>query len=163
MTGFDEPVARLIKLERAIAADLSAARGHSERLRALLAQWPWQPDSPVLSVAAVAIHHYYGAIESALERIARTYEGVPKSAAWHRELLEQMALDLPRVRPAVLQGQTVAALGPVLGFRHFFRHAYAVPFDPDRLVQVSRDLIAADALIAVDLARFQAALLTAAQ
>jgi len=44
---------------------------------------------------------------------------------------------------------------PVLGFRHFFRHAYAVAFDPARLEGVARDALSARAQLALDLDRFE--------
>ena len=55
------------------------------------------------------------------------------------------------VRPAVLRAETARALAPLLGFRHFFRHAYAVSFDPRRLERVAADLLEAHALLERDL------------
>lgn len=90
--------------------------------------------------AAVVLHHAYCAVESILVRVARQLEGaVPEGADRHQALLHAAALELPNVRPATLSRQTVDALRPLLGFRHFFRHGYAVALDPLRLAALSRE------------------------
>ena len=48
-------------------------------------------DANLLARAAVALHHAYGAFESALARIAKVFETEPSGANWHRSLLETMA------------------------------------------------------------------------
>ena len=62
-----------------------------------------------------------------------------------------MTLALDNVRPAVLRRETARALSPVLGFRHFFRHAYAVAFDARRLQLAVEDAQRAHALLSEDL------------
>lgn len=90
--------------------------------------------------AAVALHHAYCAVESILVRVVRQLEGaIPEGADWHQSLLHSAALELPGVRPVILSRQTVDALRPLLGFRHFFRHGYAVALDPLRLADLSRE------------------------
>jgi hypothetical protein len=69
-----------------------------------------------------------------------------------------MTLDIPGVRPAVLSAQALAALLPVLGFRHFFRRAYAATFEPARLRVVAEDMVRAASLLGADLDRFDCAL-----
>ena len=90
-------------------------------------------DANLLARAAVALHHAYGAFESALARIARVFDTEPSGANWHRSLLETMAIEVPGVRPLVVGPRTLAATRDMLAFRHFFRHAYTVPLDPRRL------------------------------
>ncbi len=87
----------------------------------------------------MALHHAYGAFESALARIARVFDTEPSGANWHRSLLETMAMDVPGIRPAVVGPQTLPAMRDLLAFRHFFRHAYTVPLDARRLTTL-RDL-----------------------
>lgn len=57
----------------------------------------------------------------------------PSGPRSHEELLSQMAVAIPDVRPAVLDEATLAGLSSLLSFRHFFRHAYAVELDWARL------------------------------
>lgn len=100
-------------------------------------------DAGSLAQAAVALHHGYGAIESALERVARSVEGgLPTGRDWHVALLESMALDIEGVRPRVLSQESLRLLRGLLAFRHFFRHAYAVSLEAPRLDALRADMLA---------------------
>jgi hypothetical protein len=90
-------------------------------------------DLNLLARAAVALHHGYGAAESAMARLAKTFGTEPTGGNWPRALLESMALPVPGVRPAILSPVVLPLLRDLLSFRHFFRHAYAVPLDAVRL------------------------------
>jgi len=126
-----------------------------QRLRELAAL-PLGPgtEAAVAAQAAVALHHAYCAIESILVRVARQLEGaIPEGADWHQALLHAAGLELPDVRPAIFSRATVDALRLLLGFRHFFRHGYAVALDPLRLAALSCDLRAAAPLLLTELDR----------
>lgn len=114
---------------------------------------PTTNDPNLLARAAVALHHAYGAIESALARIAKVFDTEPSGANWHRSLLETMAMEVPGIRPAILTGQALPALRELLAFRHFFRHAYSVPLDPVRLANLSRAAVAVRPLLQSDFER----------
>lgn len=91
-------------------------------------------DRAALALCAFAIHAWYTGLETICERIARQLDGtVPTGDRWHRELLTQLSVEVPGVRPAAIPRSTVTDLGSVLAFRHFFRHAYGVDLDPNRL------------------------------
>jgi hypothetical protein len=148
-------VAALLVLAQEIRADREALDRQARVVRDALATLPWPESSPTLAVVAVGLHHYYGAAESIFERIARTFEGLPpRSDRWHQELLERMTLALEDVRPAILRRGTARALAPVLGFRHFFRHAYAVGLDARRLQLAGEDVESAHKLLSDDLNAF---------
>jgi hypothetical protein len=58
--------------------------------------------------ASLNLHDVYSGLERVFKQIAATVDGnVPSSPEWHRELLEQMGLDLPQVRPPVLSDSTL--------------------------------------------------------
>jgi hypothetical protein len=62
--------------------------------------------------AALNLHDFYSGIERILQLIATTVDGnLPSSSDWHRELLRQMSLDLPNIRPPVLYVETAKSLG----------------------------------------------------
>ena len=65
---------------------------------------------------------------------------VPTGGDWHLELLQQMAVERPQVRPPVLSAETCEALNEYLRFRHVVRNIYAFEFDPDRLGRLVRGL-----------------------
>lgn len=155
----DAAATKLAVLIVELRADRRAIDEHAATVELALAAAPWTTGSPTLAVVAVAMHHFYGAAESVFERVGRAFEGLPdRSDHWHRDLLERMALAIDGVRPAVVRSETARALAPVLGFRHFFRHAYAVPFDPRRLQLAAEDTARAHALLAEDLETFDGVL-----
>jgi hypothetical protein len=100
-------------------------------------------DAGALAQAAVALHHGYGAIESALERVARSIEGsLPVGRDWHVALLENMSLEIQGIRPRVLSDESLRLLRGQLAFRHFFRHSYAVSLEGPRLEALRADMVA---------------------
>jgi hypothetical protein len=121
---------QVLRLE--IGSDRRAFEERAGEL-ATLVLTPKTTDPNLLARAAVALHHAYGAIESAMARIAKVFSTEPAGGNWHRSLLETMSMDVPGIRPAVLTASSLPALRDLLAFRHFFRHAYSVPLDPARL------------------------------
>jgi hypothetical protein len=123
-----ESVRRLRALSADVEADAGALQGLARDLSD--ATGPGGAALPAkarAAVIAVALHNYYGAAESLLARIARVLDNdLPAGSEWHRELLDRMGRELPDVRPAVLSVASLKLLRRLLGFRHFFRHAYAV-------------------------------------
>ena len=67
-------------------------------------------------------------------RIARELNGgVPQAEQWHRELVRNMALDIPSVRPAVIDADLAASLEEYLRFRHVFRNVYREELSAERM------------------------------
>lgn len=148
---------RIQRLRAEVASDLRTYSTLIDELAGLppLAGGP----RSTLAQAAVALHHAYGAVESALARIARLIEdSPPEGPDWHQALLTGMALDIESVRPAVLSGPAVAALRRLLGFRHFFRHAYGVDLDGARLEELRSVAVSSRAIVLSDLNRFDGTL-----
>lgn len=119
-------------------ADLEQVVTRIERAMAMARQAV--PDADLyLDSVALNLHDFYAGLERALHQVAALVDdSVPGGAEWHRELLRQMAIPLPNVRPQVLSAETVKALDEYLRFRHVVRNVYAFEFDPeqmDRLVQ----------------------------
>jgi hypothetical protein len=83
----------------------------------------------VLYGAAALLETFYTGVEKVLTRIASAMGGVPEGQAWHRQVLEDAALDLPKMRPPVLSSRSIAALDPYLAFRHRFRNLYLFDLD----------------------------------
>lgn len=127
-----------IRLAAEIEADLRTLEPHTRRLVAFV-QSGEQQDADALAAAAVALHHSYCALESIFERIARTFEGgLQPSERWHTRLLHSMFLNLDGLRPAVLPIELREPLSDLLGFRHFFRHAYSAVWRTERLLELAR-------------------------
>jgi hypothetical protein len=141
-----EELRRDLDAAAALVADLAEQRDALDRPDA---------DRVVLGYVALTLHRLYTALETALERIVRTLEGsLPKGADAHQALLHDATLPLPGVRPAVLGESTADALRPLLRFRHFVRHSYAVAWDLERLVEILGQAEEAWPQVRDDMARF---------
>jgi len=96
-------------------------------------------DSVVLN-----LHGFYSGLERLFEIVARQVDqDVPAGETWHRDLLVQMARDLPEVRPAVISQDNAVALDELRRFRHLVRNVYTiniVPAKMSRVVSVLPDL-----------------------
>lgn len=150
---------RVRKLLAEVRADRQALDVWRSTIDDALPRAPWEPGSETLLAVAVALHHWYGAAEAAFERITRTFEGTPeRSERWHQSLLDAVTLDIPEVRPAVISAAIARDLRRLLGFRHFFRHAYAIPFDPGELERLARVLAQIHGRLAGELDGFEAVL-----
>ncbi len=105
-------------------------------------------ESLYLDSTALNLHGFYHGVERLLEWLAVDLDGaVPGGSMWHRDLLSQMELAIPNVRPAVIRAETRVALEEFLKFRHVVRNVYTWEFSGgrikdliDRLPQTLRDL-----------------------
>lgn len=80
------------------------------------------------------VHDVYTGIERIFEKVAPELNGgVPAGPAWHRELLENMTLELPGLRPQVISRQTASELEELLRFRHRFRNMYGFELEWPKL------------------------------
>lgn len=90
-----------------------------------------------LNSVALNLHSFYSGLERILELIALELDGGALGGdAWHAELLRQMALDIPDVRPAVLQPDTAIQLDEYRKFRHRIRNIYATNLDPELMAHL---------------------------
>ena len=109
----EEIGARLQKMEVAPAEDL-------EDLKALV---------------AIRIPVFYTGLENIFERVSREIDmDEPEGEEWHKDLLQQMAESHP-LRPPVISAKTVAALVPILRFRHRFRNIYIFELEIEKTVE----------------------------
>ena len=84
--------------------------------------------------AALNLHSFYAGLERLFEAIALQLDGsLPKSEAWHRDLLDQMTMNLPGLRPPVVSAAAAQALDEFRRFRHVVRNVYAEHLDPQRV------------------------------
>jgi hypothetical protein len=92
------------------------------------------PGSLELRGFGAILHDFYNGIENICERIANEIDGgLPKGDDWHWRLLESMALELPKLRPALFSVDIVNQLDEYRRFRHIFRHMYGTHLDWKRI------------------------------
>ena len=75
-----------------------------------------------------------------IELWACHHGGTLGGEAWHAELLRQMMLAVPKVRPAVLSQESGDWLDEYRKFRHRVRNIYATNLVPDRMKALVEDL-----------------------
>ena len=129
--------ATLLRLRQDVARDLTAAAELLSDLTGRRAGLRAGADRVLCGYVAVTAHQVYTALETVFEWICRALEGsLPAGSDSHQALLHDMTRELPGLRPAVLSDATAALLRPLLRFRHFVRHTYAVAWDPALLREV---------------------------
>jgi hypothetical protein len=125
-----------------VADDRAAMTRRASDLREAGRRLELDPTDPAaMALQAWAIHGWYTALESILERIARQIDGdLPTGDRWHRALLAQAAVAVPGLRPAILSGAVRAELEELRATRHFLRHAYGAELDGARLAAQGKRL-----------------------
>jgi len=94
-------------------------------------------DDLYLDAVALNLHTFYSAIERIFEKIANEIdESVPGGANWHRELLDQMILEIDGIRPAVLSIDLKEELEDYRGLRHVVRNVYTFHLNPEKLADL---------------------------
>lgn len=128
------PAASRMELERIIGEiqdDRAALQLLAARAATLLKMHEEkEPDEFMLRAAGSILHDFYNGVEAVLCRVADEINGgVPRGAEWHVRLLQDMTLDLPGIRPAVMSRETRTLLDKFRGFRHRFRHTYGISLE----------------------------------
>jgi hypothetical protein len=90
-------------------------------------------DETTTYALALLLMNYYTGAERIFRRIATYFGGIPQGERWHAELLGDMALDIPEVRPRALADPTKERLESLLRFRHVVRNLYAWTLRRDEL------------------------------
>ncbi len=97
-----------------------------------------------LIAIAYRLHNIYSGCENIFRNITAAFENsIEADSGWHAKLVRRMTLDLSPLRPAVIDDEAAACLDEMRRFRHLFRSAYGIDFDPQRLelvLQQSREL-----------------------
>jgi hypothetical protein len=113
--------------------------------RALRA-WPKaQNPSPeqefYLDSVALNLHGFYAGVERLFELIARRMDqNLPSGEAWHRDLLRQMAQDLPDIRPAAISQESALLLDKFRRFRHLVQNIYVMNLQADKMAELTTTL-----------------------
>ena len=91
-----------------------------------------------IDAIAINLHDFYSGLERIFRQIGSIVDrSAPASEGWHRDLLNQMCLDIPGIRPRVLSDQTCSDLDEFLRFRHVVRNVYAFRLDGARVTELA--------------------------
>ena len=119
---------------RRLAAEIEHEIERLEQLREELATAPGDEDTFALRARGSMLHDFYGGIERVFVRLAEELDGgVPQGEQWHRQIVTDMSLEIPGVRPAVIDADLARELGDYLRFRHVFRNVYGSLLEAERM------------------------------
>jgi uncharacterized protein YutE (UPF0331/DUF86 family) len=100
-------------------------------------------DEEISESAALRLHNFYTGCERIFKLIATEVNGVlSQSLDWHKRLLNQVALEVAGIRPAVISAETRRDLEALLNFRHVVRNIYAFELKPERVEELVKLTIA---------------------
>ena len=136
-------------LVRRLAAEINDELDALDALVQELAHAPQSDDSYARRARGSILHDFYNGVERVFERVACELNGgVPKAEQWHREpsagereglaprmkeLLDNMALGIPEVRPPLIDQPLAATLHEYRRFRHLFRNVYGTVLETGRM------------------------------
>jgi len=87
-----------------------------------------------LDSVALNLHDFYSGLERIFERVAENIDEIkPENLNWHQQILKQMAMEIPKVRPAVVSQDLKEDLDKYRAFRHIVRNIYAHNFRIDKI------------------------------
>lgn len=131
----------IVLLEARIRKELFQLEKLEAELRSVIKMKDLKFESVRSRVYASILHDFYSGIEKVFINIAREIDrSVPGAEGWHRQLLEQMTLDIPSKRPAVIDNQLADQIHQYLSFRHRFRNLYGFELKPDKLEELTQNL-----------------------
>ena len=117
-------------------------------------------DDYYLDGVALNLHGFYSGLEKVFEKIAATIdESVPTAANWHQELLNQMCMEIPEVRPAVISEEVRDLLEDYRGFRHVVRNIYSFHLNPEKMERLISNIDLVQEKLTVELMSFAGFLL----
>jgi hypothetical protein len=126
-----------------------------ERSEALLQKSNQSQDDDYMDGVALHLQGFYTTVEQMLEAIVAAFgEGIPAGTNWHQNLLLQMSVNIPDVRPAVICQETRQQLDEYRSFRHVVRNVYTLNLRPSRVRELVGTLRDCYDAIAVDLRLF---------
>ena len=87
-----------------------------------------------LDSAAFNLHGFYSGIEEVFGIIANNMDNsLPSGSRWHRDLLDQVSIEIAGIRPVVISNNTKKQLLEFLAFRHLIRDIYTFEIKPEKL------------------------------
>ncbi len=119
---------------RRLAAEIEHELERLVELQDELANAPHGDDRFTLRARGSVLHDFYSGVERVFVRIAEELNGgVPQGEQWRRQIVTDMSLEIPGVRPAAIDAALAEELGGYLRFRHVFRNVYGSLLQADRM------------------------------
>lgn len=95
----------------------------------------------LVEAIALSLHSFYTGAERIFQRVARHIDySEPTGENWHRQLLEQMSLEIPEVRPPLISVSLRTNLDELRRFRHVVRSVYAYKLEAKPVLELANKL-----------------------
>jgi hypothetical protein len=138
-----------------LAAEIRAELNELDEAVAEISSLRTSAEKSAPPALALLLHNYYTGVESIFVRVTKIFGGASSDTGkWHRQLLENMSLELPTIPPPVITPETREQLGTLLAFRHIVRNLYSWRLDKTRLDEIASEVPATHAAVRTDLVAF---------
>ena len=112
-------------------------------------------DDYYLDGVALNLHGFYSGLERIFQRIASAIDSsVPSGANWHQDLLNQISIEVPGVRPSVISTELKEKLEEYRGFRHVVRNVYTYHLNSEKMEKLVAGLPAIQQNLEIELKGF---------
>ncbi|MGK7933434.1 MAG: hypothetical protein AB4041_18655 [Microcystaceae cyanobacterium] len=130
-----------------------------QQLEIFLREFSHQSDiiyqNALINSIALNLHGIYTGIERIFEVIAKDIDhSYPTGDKWHRDLLDQMTVNILNVRKAVITEDTRLILDELRRFRHVVRSAYSFQLDDEKVLIIAHQIVDSYPLIIKEIELF---------
>jgi hypothetical protein len=105
-----------------------------DRIQTVWEKYKTNADEFYLDSVALNLHGLYSGFEKIFLEVAKEIdENIPDGSSWHKELLDQMALKIKNLRPALISKESRDILDEYRAFRHVVRNVYANKYSAKKI------------------------------
>lgn len=131
----------ILELTQRILDELSELERVVQRIQEGWRKAQYLSDDLYLDSVALNLQGFYNGIENIFRLIATTIDkSMPQGDEWHKELLDQMAMEMPNLRPALISDNIREALDEYRGFRHVARNIYSFKLNVKKMKPLIDDI-----------------------
>ena len=111
-----------------------------DRIQTVWGKYKTNVDEYYLDSVALNLHGLYSGFEKIFLEVAKEIdENIPEGSSWHKELLDQMAIKIKNLRPAVISKESRDILDEYRAFRHVVRNVYANKYSAKKIAILLED------------------------
>jgi len=97
---------------------------------------------------------FYESLETMFLKISSFFENDLSSDRWHKQLLENMTIQIENTRERVISDKTYSILDGFLDFKHFFRYDFTLNYEWKKLEELEEKYAQVQPLLKQDIEKF---------